>query len=1046
MRLARLELRAFGPFTDVTLDLGGEGRLHVVHGRNEAGKSTTLRALRGLLFGMPHVTVDAHVHAMRDLRVGAVLQDGVRGSLEVLRRKARKNDLLDLATETPLKGRVLADLLGGMDEKIFNAIYGLDHESLRRGGEALLKGEGDLGASLLDAGLGGPGVQQVLAALESEAQNIFRPTGSKPSLNRALAEWSASRADVNKNGVSATEWHARKNELAEIDLALNELEGRLEERAREKYRLERLHDVMAPLRRLEQARKERAALGQVAPLSEEDIAKRREAEGARDGALHDMERLTQQIDQLEGRLAELEAPDGLGDVLEDVVDDLRDRLATHRRARADMPGLQARLRQLEDDAQALLQRIRPGADLADAEALRLRSGLTERVRELAQTQGALAQGLGGARRRLASLREQHDLTSARLCAEVALDRPTDLDALPVPMAAEVDAWVDEFNDLAQVRRKLEDAREALAKRVADTERQLDVERRQGQVPTEEELAEARTARDALWQEVRAAGVEAGPTHAFEQAMTGADEMADRLRREASRVATQAHLLAELDAHRRGQEDLDRRTRELDGEERALRERWDGVWAPCGIRPAAPEAMRAWRHALEALRQRAVEVREAGAHMRECEAQLDAWKADWAACMGELGLPAETSAAEATAVVDDLKALIAKLEAATEQRRRLEALAQDARTLEARVDALVQAHAPELSREPLEDRAAALVERWHNIRSQRGERASRQEELEAAQEQRDAARQRWDGAVQVLDELMERAEVGELRALHEAEDRARRARELDDEVKRLETQILERGQGGTVAELAAQADKLEAADVSARIDALQRDLDELYGERQALAERRGHAKAELSALGGRSAAKAAEDAAEALARVKDRAHQYVRLRMASLVLRRELERYREQHQGPVLTRARAIFPRLTLGAYEDLKVGYGSDDEPVLVCVRADGKEVRPPELSDGTRDQLYLALRVATIAHHASSGAPLPFVLDDVFVHFDDERTRAGLEALAELAQSTQVLLFTHHARLVELAREAVPAERLCVHDLDALRGRAPSLPEMSLT
>ena len=46
----------------------------------------------------------------------------------------------------------------------------------------------------------------------------------------------------------------------------------------------------------------------------------------------------------------------------------------------------------------------------------------------------------------------------------------------------------------------------------------------------------------------------------------------------------------------------------------------------------------------------------------------------------------------------------------------------------------------------------------------------------------------------------------------------------------------------------------------------------------------------------------------------------------------------------------------------------------------------------------------------------MPLVLDDVFVHFDDERTRAALEVLAELSRVVQVLLFTHHARVVELA------------------------------
>jgi uncharacterized protein YhaN len=94
------------------------------------------------------------------------------------------------------------------------------------------------------------------------------------------------------------------------------------------------------------------------------------------------------------------------------------------------------------------------------------------------------------------------------------------------------------------------------------------------------------------------------------------------------------------------------------------------------------------------------------------------------------------------------------------------------------------------------------------------------------------------------------------------------------------------------------------------------------------------------------------------------------------------------------------------------------------------KEVDVKGLSDGTRDQLYLALRLASLEHHAKRGEPMPLVLDDILIHFDDDRARAALAALGEMAASTQVLFFTHHARLLELAREAVPAEALREHRL----------------
>jgi uncharacterized protein YhaN len=59
---------------------------------------------------------------------------------------------------------------------------------------------------------------------------------------------------------------------------------------------------------------------------------------------------------------------------------------------------------------------------------------------------------------------------------------------------------------------------------------------------------------------------------------------------------------------------------------------------------------------------------------------------------------------------------------------------------------------------------------------------------------------------------------------------------------------------------------------------------------------------------------------------------------------------------------------------------------------------------------------------------PLPLILDDILIHFDDERSQAALEILGEISNRRQILFFTHHSKLVELAQASVSAERLRVH------------------
>jgi uncharacterized protein YhaN len=144
-------------------------------------------------------------------------------------------------------------------------------------------------------------------------------------------------------------------------------------------------------------------------------------------------------------------------------------------------------------------------------------------------------------------------------------------------------------------------------------------------------------------------------------------------------------------------------------------------------------------------------------------------------------------------------------------------------------------------------------------------------------------------------------------------------------------------------------------------------------------------------------------------------------MAEVVLQQQMERYRREHQEPILQRAGEIFRSITLGSFHRLLPGFDRNDEMVIMAERPSGQVVAVEGMSDGTRDQLYLSLRLASLEQHLSANEPLPFIADDLLIRFDDERSKAALQILAQTAQATQVLFFTHHAKLLELAKEALP-------------------------
>lgn len=148
----------------------------------------------------------------------------------------------------------------------------------------------------------------------------------------------------------------------------------------------------------------------------------------------------------------------------------------------------------------------------------------------------------------------------------------------------------------------------------------------------------------------------------------------------------------------------------------------------------------------------------------------------------------------------------------------------------------------------------------------------------------------------------------------------------------------------------------------------------------------------------AAARAITGVLRAVAAVSDRNG------VSARMLRWAIDRYREEKQDPFLKRAGKIFSSVTLGSYTDLTVDYDGDT-PLLKGRRPDGKHVGIDGLSSGTRDQLFLALRIAALEQHLDAGGKsLPFIADDLFINFDDKRAAAAVGVLADLAGRTQVI------------------------------------------
>ncbi|MFM8333607.1 MAG: ATP-binding protein, partial [Candidatus Methylumidiphilus sp.] len=207
-----------------------------------------------------------------------------------------------------------------------------------------------------------------------------------------------------------------------------------------------------------------------------------------------------------------------------------------------------------------------------------------------------------------------------------------------------------------------------------------------------------------------------------------------------------------------------------------------------------------------------------------------------------------------------------------------------------------------------------------------------------------------------------------------------------------------------------------------------EIARLEQEQAAARQAEEHARRALEAIDASDAAARAREAMEsAAARQRAALRPWARLRLAHALLAEALLRFRERAQAPMVQAASAYFELMTDGRYGRL-LADEQDGKPVLRALRNDGARIGVEAMSEGTADQLYLALRLAALELRRASHPPMPLVLDDVLITSDDQRAVNVLRALAKFAKGGQVMLFTHHRHVLDLAGAALGAEALAAH------------------
>lgn len=1164
MRITDLQFIAFGPFTDCPLELSPDGQgIDLVYGLNEAGKSSALRALRALLYGIPLRTHDAFLHEGKNLAIKGTLI-GADGEKLTLVRK--KKGLFDESGD-PIKTAELERMLAGTGEETFNSFFGIDHEALLRGGEDIVKGKGEVGQSLFAAALSRTGLPEVLRGLETDSLGLYKSgstTGTE--IMRLRKDLEDTRKAISNESLSGRKWNEEARALEAKEAESEKLGKLILELEKEKSKLQRLHAAVPKIGQRRQLLEQLDAMGKVVILPPEFAEERSAAVHSLEGSKEALASAQKELRELEEATEILKVPIALIDN-EEIITELHERTGAYRKAINDKPGIKGKLDQIRLEIQTILNDLGKGVTLEKAEEMRPDAAAKARIQSLGRQLAEIASAVDGSEREVTRLekeikRAKEDIKKLGLERDVSAVKPVlarvqkagDLDSEIEKNSRELTAnqeqleielgrlrfWDGTVDELArakfpsletvdeyegQITDFKNDARHASEKvketdtGIIEIEQKLAQLAATGSVPNEEELEQVRGRREKGWQLVRRAWLDGEDISldasqydgehelpaAYERSVLGADEVADRLRWEANRVAEYASLMAAKDKLDKEAEELRKEVERLKEMRDGLNQEWENQWKPALAAPAAPREMRSWldeRNSLiqyeERVRTLSVSLDAARAKEEKHRAELlsclsdlgeelpakaislaaladccdkvvgfiednnrkrDAlinsieqweddldeagnlrdrgrddlkhWRDQWASAVKSLGLGETSLPDEANATLDLLADLFGKTEIARSFEERIKGIDRECGEFEKEVKTVVATVMPDLKGvEP--DRAASQMETA--LKKGKVEKAEL-EGLNKQIKQKKNEMKRAESAIRLAEAELKRlcklAYCKTVEELPKAERNSRLFEERKKSIEELENQLIELSAGGSIDDLAKDvegqdSDSLAALIVEsgrkkAQIETNRRELDESYWRAKTLFEQWD---------GSDEAAELAEKVQEIVACMKDSVERYIRVRMAYLVLWQQIERFREENEEPLLKRASELFAKLTCGSFTALKTAYDDKDRPILVGARPSGELIDIDGLSDGTVDQLYLSLRLSALERQLEGCEPMPFIVDDILVRFDDERALATLQVLEELSKKTQVIFFTHHHRLVELAKKASDGEGIRLHQL----------------
>ena len=968
MNIRGIGIDGFGRFAGTHFEPLAPG-LNVFYGSNEAGKSSLLAFIQTVLYGFPRQRRDAHYPPLNGGLHGGRLWLEKHDGLYVLQRRAapKGKDLhLRLPGESETDSEeAVHQLLGGATREVYTTVFAFSLDELQEIGS--LEGS-EVSAQIYSAGIGAGAVPRAIGALKAREESLFKKRGRSHELAAIASELDEVQQRLAVQKRDDARYAELTVERARLLRESEELSSAIETARERRLRLQRLREAR-PSWVEWRGLVERLNEEEIPRVPAEAVPQLDRIEAALASARTGHSAAIHELERSRAAVAAMDVDTGMLDTAA-AIDGLAAGLQSYQESVRDLPRRQAELRAQE-------------TDLADA-AGEMGAGWTPARCTGLDTSMAARQRIGEHEQAISSARREHDR------AVMALQ----------PLKAQL---ADLEIELGQAIA----ARDAIDPPLAR--------------PEALQAEKAAIERDRI----QAAGAARGPGLTI-QVLVG---------------ATVASLVGTLGLYLAGPAGLvpgllvglaaGLGSRRFLSERRQVAPAGNSIDA-INEALAAHEALAASVRVIEdsarQLERLQARADHAATAVDAARGHLDEALASWRMFAEAAQLPPGVSPGVAIDLLALARVVNEKQRSVKAMQHRVAAIEVDIDRFDAEVArAWKAAHRDDSTGTP-EEAAGALIQELAGAREAARELARLEAEAKRLRDAEELAALRLAEAETELRSHLERWEVESADALRERAaafaERESLARDAREHLARVAQAA---GSHGAIDAFVAELEATDAVALELEERALESELDRQQAEHEVSLTTLGGVQGELAALesgGGTSALLARRERLRTEA--AELAREWTTARIARLLIEKARGRYERERQPAVVQAAERYFIEMTLGRYRRIIAPLG---ESSLHVVEANGQEKTPDQLSRGTREQLYLALRFGLIEQFRERSGPLPIVVDEVLVNFDRERALAAARGFARLAQRHQVIAFTCHEWVVDLFREADGATRVWMLD-----------------